>query len=196
MHVRTRLALAWIVATVASVLVAFAAVGSVRSAIAESPSAMRLPAGEAASQGPAIPPTTVTTTGADLEATDGPPATGPTDSGGPATAGDDDDQETTATPVTTVPDESSTTVAGTQTTGTTRAPVNAVESYELDGGWVSLRSTSEGVFLESASPKSGWTVEVEKTGPEQVKLEFKDGSHEIQFTAEFGDGRVKIEIDD
>jgi len=61
---------------------------------------------------------------------------------------------------------------------------------------VSLRSTGEGVSLESASPKSGWTVEVEQTGPSQVKLEFQDGSHEIQFSAEFSDGRVKIEIDD
>lgn len=189
--------MAWVLATLASIVVAFAAVGSVRSAIAESPSAMRLPPVEQAEQVPAIPLAGVTS-GSDFDASDGPPVTGATpdteetESPGAATE--------TVTTTATSPSEPTTTtttvVAAPETTSTTQPPAPTVESYELDGGWVSLRSTAEGVFLESASPKSGWTVEVETTGPSQVKLEFKDGSHEIQFSAEFSDGRVKIEIDD
>ncbi len=189
--------MAWVVATLASIVVVFAAVGSVRSAIAESPSAMQLPPVEQDEQVPVIPLAGATSS-SDFDASDGPPVTGAAldteepvlpEAATETTAAMSPSEPTTIATSTTV-------AAAPETTSTTQPPAPTVESYELDGGWVSLRSTAEGVFLESASPKSGWTVDVETTGPSQVKLEFKDGSHEIQFSAEFSDGRVKIEIDD
>lgn len=207
MHVRYRLLTAWVIATVASILVAFAAVASVRTAIADPPSALLLPD----SPPPTIelPPLSEIqqTTVPDPEVGDGAPVAAPEDgseAGVVDAVGESDLEkatttqpaaETSATPAQPVPTTSA------QTTSTTEAPVPApftdeYETYETDGGWVTLRSDGQGVFLESASPKPGWTAQTEGSGPEHFTVVFKGDDQEIHFKVEFERGEVKVDIED
>ena len=71
-----------------------------------------------------------------------------------------------------------------------------METYETGGGWVTVRSNPRGVFLESASPKPGWTVETDGSGPEHFTVVFKGDDEEVHFKVEFYDGRVSIDVDD
>ncbi len=47
-----------------------------------------------------------------------------------------------------------------------------------------------------AFPKPGWSVELEKAGPESVEVKFEtnDESDEIEFHAEIEDGELKVSI--
>jgi hypothetical protein len=45
------------------------------------------------------------------------------------------------------------------------------------------------VRLAGASPKPGFTMDVEHTGPEKVEVEFHNDSHESKFSGRFEDGR-------
>lgn len=61
---------------------------------------------------------------------------------------------------------------------------------------MTLSNDSDGVYLDSASPKSGWTVEVEEQGPEEVVVVFKAHEAEVHFVAKFNNGQVTIKIED
>jgi hypothetical protein len=206
MQVRYGLVAAWVVATIASMLVAFAAVGSVRNAIADPPSALLLP--ETASQQLSLPPasTSPSSTLPDPEVDDGTPiASGESVPSGSDSIPDDAAEPETPSPTqappvaTTAADGASTTVVSmTSTTqpATTAPPADDVETYETEGGWVTLRSSQEGVFLESASPKPGWTVKTEGSGPEHFTVVFKGEDEEIHVAVSFESGRVDVDIED
>jgi hypothetical protein len=112
--------------------------------------------------------------------------------------------ETTQAPTETAPPQASpppppppaTTTSTTASTTTTVAPSDTVETYETEGGRVTVRSNSGGVYLESASPNPGWTVETEGRGPDHFTVVFERAGEEIHVKVEFEDGRVKIEIED
>ena len=70
------------------------------------------------------------------------------------------------------------------------------DPYEVDGGWVTIGSDGSGVYLESASPKPGWSITVENQGPEEVVVVFKAKEEETHFVAQFTKGQVKIQIED
>jgi hypothetical protein len=69
-------------------------------------------------------------------------------------------------------------------------------TYQVEGGWVTIRTGDGSVSLESASPQSGWTVSVEDTGPEKVVVTFKGSEHETTFKAEMDHGEVRIRIEE
>ena len=53
------------------------------------------------------------------------------------------------------------------------------------------------VKFGGATPLSGWTVELENSGPEEVKVHFErndDEEEEIEFKATIDDGELKVSI--
>jgi len=177
----------WSVATIASISVVFAGVASVRSAIA-APGSFRLPA--EAWSAPPDDPILVTTSSARSNETSSTIASAEGEAS-PATS------TTLVTPPTSqTPSSTPTTEAPDIEESTTQPTQPTVESYEVEGGWVSLRLDGHDVFLESASPLPGWTVKVENQGPEEVVVVFEKGEQEIHFVAKYEDGRVKIKIED
>lgn len=219
MQFRYGLVVAWIVATMASILVAFAAVGSVRTAITDPPSALLLPESDSPDRTLPSLPDSQQSTVPDPDVADGAPAASTeiegvneSDPSEPSTPESEQPQPpgtTVEQPATTAPPQaseppsttdttvvvatSSTTISSTTTT--TVAPSDALETYETEGGWVTVRSNSSGAFLESASPKAGWTVETEGRGPEHFTVVFEREDEEIHFKVEFEDGQVEIDIE-
>ncbi len=207
MQFRYGLVVAWVLATTASILVAFAAVASVRTAITDPPSALLLPGSPPPTLAlPELPDGQMSTV-PDPEVADGAPTTsgggvsegtppGSEEDAKPATTSSSDGSVATTTP----PEQAGSTTApqppSTTTTPTTEPPADSVETYETGGGWVTVRSNPRGVFLESASPKPGWTVETDGNGPEHFTVVFKGDDEEVHFKVEFYDGRVSIDVDD
>lgn len=198
MQIRYGLAVAWVLATTASILVAFGAVASVRTAIADPPSALLLPGSPPPTL--ALPPLAEEEqTVPDPEVADGAPTTSPSGPGegdGSSTSSTSQGSVETTAPLqqatsTTVPAAPSTTAMT-----TTQPPTDSFETYETEGGWVTVRSNPQGVFLEAASPKPGWSVETEGSGPDHFTVVFKGDDDEVHFKVDFDDGRVSIEIED
>lgn len=182
MRQRIAIAAAWVVATVASILVALAGVAGVRTAIAD-PGSFRLPA--EATPTPALPPSapdiSTTTISATSQGTEPALEVSSTSTSVPQTTNTTDDESET---------ETETTVT------TTVGQGEQVETYEVEGGWVTIRTNEEGVYFESASPQSGWSANVEKNGPAEVVVIFKSSEEETQFKARFEEGQVRITIED
>lgn len=185
MKQRLVLVLVWCLATTASVAVAFVAVGNVSTAVAE-PGAFRL-TGVAADpfveQIPAQiqdPPSGPTST---VLATETQATGSPTTTTQSAVA--------TTSPPTSEPAQVPATTSPTQPSS---GPEN--HTYETEGGSVTLRTQGQNVFLQTAYPKTGWSVKVEAEGPEEVEVVFKESEEEIHFKAEFKDGQLKIKVED
>ena len=174
-------ALIWLAVTTTAVFVAAAAVGSVRDQVTETPAAM-------------VPTTTATTSLANPAVPTTEPAVEPaTTVPAPTTT---TTTTTIAASTTTVPDASTTTTrpaAPTVTTTappttTTRPPATEIRSYDLVGGSVTVEVGANTVGLAGASPKAGFSMDVENSGPEKVEVEFKSQQHESHFTGRFEDG--------
>lgn len=174
---RIAIAGAWIAATLASILVAMGGVASVSTAIAE-PGSFQIGAEVAPATDP--PPSTPTTTtpssrSSSASATTDTRAT-TTTSNGPATSTSSTNSETGETTVVKQSGKSNT--------------------YEIEGGWVTIRTDENGVYLESASPQSGWSIKVESQGPEEVVVVFKSHEHETHFKAKLDKGQVRVSIEE
>lgn len=179
---RTTYVLVWMAVTAAAVIIAAAAVGSVRDQVTEAPAAMVPTTSTAVAQNvePSTP-TTASTPSTSLFATQPPTTT--TTTALPAT--------TTTTPAESAPSTTTTTVPSTTTTSPPRAEIR---SYDLIGGVVTVEIGSSTVTLAGASPKPGFTMEVEDSGPRKVEVEFTSNNHESQFSGEFKDGAFAPEI--
>jgi len=172
------IAAAWIGATAVAVLIASAAVGSVRTHVTETPTPLGSPSAAALA---AVPQ-------------DGEPA--------PATAGVVPEPTVPSTTPTTVPDpasaSSSTTVPQPPQTSSTTQPAQATtKTYDTAGGSVRIQTSGEQVFFSAAVPNTGWKVEVEDHGPEKVKVKFErndDSEGEIEFVARFENGELEVTI--
>ena len=61
-----------------------------------------------------------------------------------------------------------------------------------------MRIVVEGsdVTFGGAVPKTGWSIELKDSGPEEVKVEFEQngGSGDIEFSAKVEHGELKVEI--
>lgn len=72
--------------------------------------------------------------------------------------------------------------------------------WNVTGGTVSAACSSDNISLLYATPADGWRVEIERTGPERLVVEFTTRSTEIQVTASCVAGepthRVAEESDD
>ena len=178
--------LVWLAVTATAVFIAAAAVGSVRDQVTEAPAAM-VPTTSTAAP---VPETSVSPTV--FEA--GPSTTTTASQVAPSTT------TTTATPATTTTTTATpattTTTTATPTTTTTAPPPGDIRSYDLVGGVVTIEISSSAVHLAGASPKSGFSVEVEHSGPKKVKVEFESEDHESTFTGELEDGSFNPEIEE
>ena len=184
--------LVWLAVTTTAVLVAAAAVGSVRDHVTETPAAM-------------VPITATTTSLANPVTPPTEPSPAPTTSvPAPATTST---TTTIASSTTTVPSGSTTTTGPpepttttttppTTTTTTTSPPATEIRSYDLVGGSVTVEVGGDSVRLAGASPKAGYSMDVENSGPEKVEVEFKSEHHESHFSGRFEDGVFVPEIEE
>ncbi len=187
--------LIWLAVTVTAVLIASAAVSSVRDQVTDTPTAM-------------LPPTTIAISSTEqlVAAPVQPEKPAPIVTEEPSTSTTSAPTTTTSvqpeTPTTTSPSDpepaetTTTTTTVPATTTTTGAPTTEVRSYELVGGSVSVEIGDGTVRLAGASPKPGFTMEVENSGPEKVEVEFHNDDHESHFTGKFEDGRFEPSIDE
>ncbi len=194
--------LIWLAVTVTAVLIASAAVSSVRDQVTDTPTAILPPTTtiaissmeqlvadpvdpSSAASG-SIDESTTSTTTAPTTTTSAPPETSttvPTTTVPPASDSEAEPIEAATTTTTSVP-----------TTTSTSAPTTEIRSYELIGGSVSVEIGDGTVRLAGASPKPGFTMEVEKSGPEKVEVEFHNDDRESHFSAKFEDGHFEPSI--
>lgn len=187
--------LVWIAVTATAVFIAAAAVGSVRDHVTETPTAMVPTTADTpsisdvsttttqpgATSGTGEPPTTTTTsttTTVVVSTTEAPEAT------------------TTTTTTTTLPPPPPPTTTTTTPTTTTVAPSTEIRSYDLVGGSVTVEVGSTTVNLSGASPKPGFGMDVENSGPEKVEVEFESEDHDSHFSAQFEDGVFVPQIEE
>lgn len=173
---------AWLVATALAVIIASAAVGAVRSGVTDQPSASEPFFGATVTTSSTIEPSTsTTTTPPDTLGT-----TTTTVDGGSAPDTTQPPGSSATTPSTTIPDA--------QTTTTTSA--SFTKTYTLVGGRVTISANDPSVTFISAVPNAGFSVNLESSGPTEVKVEFDSEGHESEFTAKWGDGELLIDIDE
>ena len=180
-------ALIWLAVTTTAVFIAAAAVGSVRDHVTETPTAM-------------VPTTTNTSPLADSPTTTTKAGLTPSTSEPPTTT---TSTTTIAVSTTTVPNVSTTTTQPPTPTTTTTPPTTStappsteIRSYDLVGGSVTVEVGSNTVHLAGASPKAGFSMEVENSGPEKVEVEFKNDDHESKFSGRFEDGTFVPKIEE
>ncbi len=183
---RIGLLAAWLVATTASVALAYEAVDLVRDQVVERPMPVlrRAPAAQSAASESADllgsllqledslndeVPAMTGTTGAESTTATGPESTAAT--APPAT-------EQSATTVTTPQHEP-------PLTGDTKGGHLEQATYALDGGTVTIRFGFGFVEFVTAVPRAGYQTYVKKTGPKQVEVEFQRGDQVSKFKAQW-----------
>ncbi|MCB1247553.1 MAG: hypothetical protein KDB69_09830 [Acidimicrobiia bacterium] len=171
---------AWLAATMVAVVIASAAVGTVRSE-SEQPSATSPYFNTS---------TTVATDQSSTTSTGTPGSTSTTSSTAPSSG------SSTSTTVTTLPGSTSSTSVTTTTEASTTTTPTSPKTYTLAGGTVTIAANDPTVTLVGAVPKAGFTVDVEHTGPDEVRVEFESENHESSFRAEWEDGELLIDIDE
>ena len=116
----------------------------------------------------------------------------PTTTAAPATTAGPGESTTTST--TAAPASTTTTTAPPPTTTTVPSP--EVTAHQLTGGKVVISASPGVVNLVSWTPKPGFSGEVEKSGPDEVRVRFESDNHESEFEAEWDDGRLVISKDE
>jgi hypothetical protein len=173
------MALAWIAATVVSVLIATAAVGAVRGRVTEGPESVAAPP-------TSLDSTTITTTA-------------------PSSATSSSVSSTTAsTPATTGAGTSTSTSAadggGTSTTAatsTTQGPAVAeIKTYTAVGGTVTIEVTATTIELLGATPNPGFTVSEKESSPTQIEIEFRSSDHESKVDIRLRDGVLDVSVEE
>lgn len=188
---------AWLGATVVAVVVAAAAVASVRSHVTDEPTQLGSPEAVAlaadvttASPDPTTTSTladaiVVTTTTAMVET-----ATTTTMVEAPTT--------TSAQTSDSAPQSTSTTTTTQQPTTTTQPSESYSKTFDTDGGSVRVIVDGDSVTFGGAVPNTGWSVELKNPGPDEVKVDFdeNDGGGEVEFKAKVEEGELRVEISD
>ncbi len=182
---------AWLGATALSVLIASAAVAGIRDRVVEAPVAIGIP-------------TTTTTLPADAGPTTLAPVTTTIVEASPTTAGVATTTEATlppesattttttkAPPTTTEPPAAATTTTAPPTTTTTAV---SYVTYDLEGGTVVLAVGDGEVSLISATPRSGFRVDLEHSGPTKVEVKFESNDHTSKLTSKWDDGELQVKI--
>ncbi len=178
--------MAWLAATMVAMLIAATAVGSVRGQVTDVPA---IPSAGTA----ALLATSSTTivgeapTGSTPPTTDGTAA--PTTITVPPAA---------ASTTTTAPASTTTTTSPPASTTTTTVPPEpqVLPPYELIGGLVRISVDEPNVYLVAATPKAGFSIEIDEAGPAEVRVEFESSDHESSFRARWEDGELDIDIDE
>ena len=184
--------IAWASATIVAVVIAAAAVSSVRSQVTDTPTALGAPTAVA------IP---ADTPPADVVATAGQPTTtvAPVDSATVDSTSTTTPPEPSSAPTTTVAGSAPTTTTSMTATTTTTAAVTWTQlpAYTTRGGDVIILVSGESVKFGGAQVETGWTIELEKAGPPEVEVHFErneDEKDEVEFHAKFEDGELVVVI--
>jgi hypothetical protein len=183
--------LIWLAVTLTAVFIASAAVSSVRDQVTDTPTAMLPPTTIAPDRTEQqIPDLTQPASPAYIDGSSSPTTAAPT------TTTSVPLQPTTTVPSTTISSSPTPSPAPTTTTTTTATvpPTTEIRSYELVGGSVSVEIGDGTVRLAGASPKPGFTMEVESSGPEKVEVEFHNDEHRSKFSGKFEDGKYEPSI--
>ncbi len=184
---------AWLGATALAVVVASAAVGTVRTEVTDQPSAAEpfvaatIAAGATTTTIPTTvtdPSTSTTSTVVDDPADEVPSTTLESSTTTLGSSTRDDDEDDDPVPTTTVPTQTSTTAA------------SVTKTYNLPGGTVTISASDPDVRFVGASPAAGYTIEVEDRGPDEVKVEFEGAGGESKFAATWDSGELRIDIDE
>jgi hypothetical protein len=77
------------------------------------------------------------------------------------------------------------------------APVNSnPTSYQVGGaGTVTVQIVAGQLVLLDVTATQGWTVEVDKSGGRDIKIEFESGESEAEFEAKLRDGQIRVEVE-
>jgi len=100
--------------------------------------------------------------------------------------------------------------ATTETTGTTAtsptstsAPAStdtaaewSVRTVSSAGGTVVLRHRPGEVELQAATPASGFSAEIDDSGPTRVRVEFESDDADIRVEARWRDGELEVTVED
>ena len=187
---------AWLGATVLSVVIASAAVAGIRDRVVEAPVAIGLPTstttatGAGASTETSSPSATTSTT---LEPTSTTSAELP-ETSTTITTTTQASAETTTTTTTTTAAATTTTTTAPPTTTTTASVTYS--THDLVGGTVVLAFGNGQVNLVSATPRPGFSVDPEHTGPKEVEVEFVSNDHRSELSAHVESGELKVEIEE
>lgn len=57
-----------------------------------------------------------------------------------------------------------------------------------------IRILNGEVWFDGATPAPGFDIDVDKTGPDVVSVEFESADHESRFEAGFEDGELDVEV--
>lgn len=200
--------LAWLGATVLSILIASAAVAGIRDRVVDAPVAAGAPTTTTTEvvPGTSTASTTTATTEPVAESssttstsvvttTAGPVTTTVTSTSEPAQPSTTTSPTASTTTTTTAPPTTSTTTIP-PTTTTTTAPPTRIEYYKLTGGQVWLRVGSETVEVSSIKPNGDFSTEIDNWGPPTVEMAFVgiNNDHRSELTAEIEDGELKVDI--
>jgi hypothetical protein len=64
------------------------------------------------------------------------------------------------------------------------------------GGTVIIRHRPGVVELHAATPASGFSVEVDDSGPTRVRVEFESDDADIRVEARWQDGELEVTVED
>ena len=169
----------WLLATLAATLVAWAAVRQVTAEVSPS-RPLPFPSGVALADGateatPLAEPTTAPPT----ESPRRPRRDEPRTDGGPPPPAQDDAPAAPAEEPAAPPDRED---------DEPPAATAVTEAYNLTGGVVTVRYRGSTVTLVSATPNSGFGVEVNDGGPSKVDVRFRAEEHESRLVTRVRDG--------
>ncbi len=180
---------AWLAATLVAVAVAAAAVGSVRSEVADTPTVLAAPLVATSATVSASDLGSSTTTDSDIPQV---PITTARNTETTTTLDEADTSGSSEATTTTPP------VASSSTTTTTGAS-SYTKTYDTEAGTVRITVSGESVTFSGATPLPGWKVELKNSGPEEVNVHFErnEDEHEdkeIKFKATIEDGELRVSI--
>lgn len=114
---------------------------------------------------------------------------------------------TSLAPDTTSPTTASTTTVATTPSQSTSTPTSTPPSTEAadewsvrtvnsSGGTVVVRHRPGEVELQAATPASGFSVEIDDSGPDRVRVEFESDDADIRVEVRWRDGELEISVED
>lgn len=103
---------------------------------------------------------------------------------------------TTTTPSSTTTTQASTSTTTGGSTSTTSAMPSGVETINSAGGTVTVSYGDGQVHLQGASPAFGYSMEIEKTGPDEVRVDFESDDSDVSVRVEWEGNGLDIEVKD
>lgn len=71
---------------------------------------------------------------------------------------------------------------------------SGVETINSSGGTVTVSYGNGQVHLQGASPAFGYSMEIEKTGPDEVRVDFESEDSDVSVRVEWEGDSLDIEV--